>query len=83
MLSAKTCTAVYVFVSFRLFVLTNALKEVVVPNKVGKEMTRNFVTLAVSAVLLFMAGSLVIRVSGFKDWSPALDIASTEPHFDP
>ena len=75
--------AVYVFVSFRLFVLTNTLKEVVVPNKVGKEMTRNFITLAVSAFVLFFAGSLIIYVSGLKDLSSSMIVASNQSHFDP
>lgn len=75
--------AVYVYVSYRLFVLTNTLKEVVIPNKTGKEMTRNFVTVAVSAILLLVAGAVVIRTSGLQDLASPTTPVLAQPHFDP
>ena len=59
--------AVYVFVSYRLFILTNALKDVVVPSKAGREMARNFVTGGVSCLALYILGGMVTRFSGVND----------------
>ncbi len=75
--------AVYIFVSYRLFILTGTLKEVVVPNKTGKEMARNYVMLAATALALFMAGQVLVSLTGLKDLtSPSLPVM-TQPHFDP
>ena len=73
----------YVFVSYRLFILTGTLKEVVVPNKTGKEMLRNYVTLAVSAALLFLAGYVLVGMTGLRDLSSPTVAVMTRPHFDP
>ena len=75
--------AVYVFVSYRLFILTGTLKEVVVPNKTGKEMVRNYITLAVSALLLFLAGYVLVGMAGLRDFSSPTVAVSAQPHFDP
>ena len=51
----------YVFVSFRLFCLTNDLKNVAIP---GKDMTllwRNGAIMAVAAVTLYASGALTLR----------------------
>lgn len=79
----RALAAVYVFISYRLFILTNTLKDVVVPNKVGREMTRNFVTLAVTTAVLFVAGAIVIRASGLHDITSSYALAANHQHFDP
>ena len=79
---ASEC-AVYVFVSYRLFILTGTLKEVVVPNKTGREMARNYVMLAATALALWMAGQVLVSLTGLKDFaSPSIAVV-TQPHFDP
>jgi hypothetical protein len=45
------CTAVYVFVSYRLFFLTNALKNVAIPGKEMGLLWRNGAIMAVSAAV--------------------------------
>ena len=45
------CTAVYVFVSYRLFFLTNALKNVAIPGKEMGLLWRNGAIMAVAAVV--------------------------------
>lgn len=75
--------AVYIFVSYRLFILTGTLKEVVVPNKTGREMARNYIMLAATALALFMAGQVLVSVTGLKNFaSPSIAVV-TQPHFDP
>ena len=70
------------FVSYRLFILTGTLKDVVVPNKTGKEMVRNFVTLATFVAVLFLAGRLVIAITGLTDL-PKSYVGAVTQHFDP
>jgi len=74
--------AVYVFVSYRLFILTGTLKDVVVPNKTGKEMARNFVTMAAFVAALFLAGKVIIAITGLTDL-PNSNVAAVTQHFDP
>ena len=58
----------YVFVSHRLFLLTNDLKSVVIPSaKVSKLLWRNFGMLAVSAALLYTASLVLMRVLGISN----------------
>ena len=58
----------YVFVSHRLFLLTNDLKSVVIPSaKVSKLLWRNFGMLAVSAGLLYTASLVLMRVLGMSN----------------
>lgn len=45
------CTAVYVFVSYRLFFLTNALKNVAIPGKEMGLLWRNGAIMAVAAAV--------------------------------
>lgn len=73
------------FVSYRLFLLTNTLKDVVVPNKAGKEMARNFITMGVCVIILYFSGSLIIRASGLRDLpSPQYQgVGKTAGQFDP
>lgn len=55
----------YVFVSHRLFILTNDLKSVVIPSaKVSKLLWRNFGMMAVATALLYAAAFLVLRILG-------------------
>lgn len=73
----------YVFVSYRLFILTGILKEVVVPNKTGREMLRNYLTLAVATLVLFLCGFLVVGMTGLKDFSSPTVAVAAKQHFDP
>ena len=58
----------YVFVSHRLFLLTNDLKSVVIPSaKVSKLLWRNFGMLAVSAALLYTASLVLMRILGMSN----------------
>ena len=75
--------AVYVFVSYRLFILTGTLKEVVVPNQTGREMARNYVMLAATALALLMAGQVLVSVTGLKEFDSHRIAVVTQPHFDP
>ena len=57
------CGAVYVFVSHRLFILTNDLKSIVIPSaKVSKLLWRNFGMLAVATFLLYAAAFVILKV---------------------
>jgi hypothetical protein len=76
------CAAVYVFVSYRLFILTGTLKDVVVPNKTGKEMVRNFVTMATFVATLFIVGRVLIAITGLTNL-PNSNVAAVTQHFDP
>ena len=61
------CCAVYVFVSHRLFIVTNDLKSVVIPSaKVSKLLWRNFGMMAVAVVVLYVAAYLILRVLGIN-----------------
>ena len=55
------------------------------PNKAGKEMARNFITMGVCVIILYLSGSLIIRVSGLKDLpSPQYQgVGKTAGQFDP
>jgi len=58
---------VYVFVSHRLFLLTNDLKSVVIPSaKVSKLLWQNFAMLAVCSVGLYAAAFVMLRVLGLN-----------------
>lgn len=61
------CCAVYVFVSHRLFIVTNDLKSVVIPSaKVSRLLWRNFGMMAVAVVVLYVAAYLILRVLGIN-----------------
>ena len=58
--------AVYVFLSYRLFLLTDSLRKVVIPDKIsGRVLVRNLLTAAAAAGALYIAGAALLR------WSPA------------
>ena len=62
-----SCAAVYVFVSHRLFILTNDLKSVVIPSaKVSKMLWRNFGMLAFASILLYAAAYVILRLLKFN-----------------
>lgn len=75
--------AVYIFVSYRLFLLTGILKGAVVPNKTGKEMLRNYITFAVAAAAFLLAGKVLIGITGWKNLTLSSTSVTTQPHFDP
>ena len=54
-------TAVYVFVSFRLFELTNAFKTVALPSKDHTLLYRNFIIMGGAALLLYAAGAALLQ----------------------
>ncbi len=57
----------YVFVSHRLFIVTNDLKSVVIPSaKVSKLLWRNFGMMAFAVVVLYVAAYLILRVLGIN-----------------
>lgn len=61
------CCAVYVFVSHRLFIVTNDLKSVVIPSaKVSKLLWRNFGMMAVAVAVLYVAAYLILRILGIN-----------------
>lgn len=67
-LTCLGCCAVYVFVSHRLFILTNDLKSVVIPSaKVSKLLWRNFGMLAVATTMLYAASFLIMRILGINE----------------
>ena len=57
------CTALYVFISHRLFVLTNDLKNVAIPGKDAKLLWRNSGIMAAGAVSLWVTGFVLLRCS--------------------
>ena len=73
----------YVLVSYRLFILTGTLKDVVVPDKTGKEMVRNYVVFTVSVCALLSAGWFVVKAGGLHGTSFLADFAAHRDHFDP
>ena len=67
LLTVLYASAVYVFVSHRLFLLTNDLKSVVIPSaKVSKLLWRNFAMLGFCSVVLYAAGFVVLRLLGLN-----------------
>lgn len=68
LLNFAASTAVYVFVSHRLFIVTNDLKSVVIPSaKVSKLLWRNFGMMAVAVIFLYVAAYLILRVLGINN----------------
>lgn len=63
--------------------LTGTLKDVVVPDKTGKEMVRNYVVFAVSAIALLSAGWVIVSAGGLHSPSFLSDFAAHREHFDP
>ncbi|KAK9809132.1 hypothetical protein WJX72_009885 [[Myrmecia] bisecta] len=59
-------TAVYVFVSYRLFILTNTLKSVVVPSKTGPLMWRNFCLVVGGCGILYCSAWLILSGTGLR-----------------
>jgi hypothetical protein len=53
---------VYVYVSYRLFQLTNTLRIAVIPAKAGAELLRNVVVMAACTGALVAAGALLLRI---------------------
>jgi len=53
---------VYVYVSYRLFLLTNVLRQAVIPAKAGAELVRNVVVMAACTGALVSAGALLLRL---------------------
>ncbi|BDA44067.1 probable O-acetyltransferase CAS1 [Coccomyxa sp. Obi] len=66
LLNFALATAVYVYVSHRLFHLTATLKTAVVPNKAGRELMRNVVLILVSGAVLWVCALLVIGITGLS-----------------
>ena len=60
------CCAVYVFVSYRLFMLTGTLKTAVVPNKAGRELLRNVILITITGAFLWLVSALLIRLGGWQ-----------------
>ena len=54
--------AVYVYVSYRLFQLTNVLRIAVIPAKAGAELLRNAIIIAACTGALVAAGALLLRL---------------------
>lgn len=66
--------AVYVFVSYRLFMLTGTLKNAVVPAKAGRELARNSALIAVSGGVLWLAAMFIIHAGGLpRAGTPFMD----------
>ena len=61
-LTAAVRRAVYVYVSYRLFQLTNVLRIAVIPAKAGAELLRNAIIIAGCTGALVAAGALLLRL---------------------
>jgi hypothetical protein len=61
LLNFAVVTAIYIFVSFRLFVLTNDLKIVAIPSTDHTLLWRNFIIMALGGMALYVAGGAVLR----------------------
>mmetsp|Transcript_345 Transcript_345/g.993 ORF Transcript_345/g.993 Transcript_345/m.993 type:complete len:555 (+) Transcript_345:262-1926(+) len=59
------CSALYVFLSFRLFNLTNDLKNVAIPGKDINLLMRNSVIMLLAALVLCVAGFVLLELSSF------------------
>jgi len=66
------CRAVYVYVSYRLFVLTGTLKTAVVPNKAGRELLRNVTLITITGAFLWLVSVLLIRMGGWQNVTEAV-----------
>ncbi len=62
MLNFAICTAVYVFLSFRLFNLTNDLKNVAIPGKDPALLVRNGGIMLLGGCVLYAAGWLLMNM---------------------
>ena len=56
------CTAVYVFVSFRLFMLTGDLKNVAIPGKDPALLVRNGGIMLLGGLVLYAAGWILMSM---------------------
>ena len=70
------CHAVYVYVSYRLFVLTGTLKTAVVPNKAGRELLRNLTLITITGAFLWLVSVLLIRMRGWQNVTEAVIMAT-------
>lgn len=57
------CTALYVLLSHRLFMLTNDLKNVAIPGKDANLLWRNAGIMLVTGAGLYAAGAVLLRLS--------------------
>lgn len=57
--------AVYVYVSYRLFLLTNTLKSAVIPAKVGPLLWRNFAIFGLASAFLYITALLMVHIVPF------------------
>jgi hypothetical protein len=64
LLNFAVVSAIYVFVSFRLFILTNSLKEVAIPGTDTTLLWRNFIIMIVGGTIAYTAGAAFIWASG-------------------
>ena len=65
-LNALCWCAVYVYVSYRLFLLTNTLKSAVIPAKVGPLLWRNFAIFGLASAFLYIAAVVMIHIIPFS-----------------
>lgn len=63
LMNFAVCTALYVFLSYRLFVLTNELKNVAIPGKEIALLVRNCVVMAGAGCCLYSIGFLLLKLS--------------------
>ncbi|KAK9800212.1 hypothetical protein WJX73_010053 [Symbiochloris irregularis] len=67
LLNFAATSAVYVFISYRLFHLTDSFRQVLIPDKAsGRVLVRNAVSAASAAAVLCAVGALIVY------WSPAV-----------
>ena len=79
------CRAVYIFLSYRLFLLTDALRHVVIPDKAsGPTLIRNALTAAAVGGLLYISGAAILRWTplAHHSWPEGL-ARDTGTHFHP
>ncbi|KAI4372043.1 hypothetical protein MLD38_010328 [Melastoma candidum] len=62
MLNFMLTTAIYVFISFRLFELTNMLKNVFIPTKDDRKLLSNCIAGAVIALCLYSIAFIVLQI---------------------
>ncbi|KAK4748313.1 hypothetical protein SAY87_014899 [Trapa incisa] len=62
MLNFMLTTAIYIFVSCRLFELTNSLKTVFIPTKDNKKLFYNFIAGAIISLCLYSVSFIIIQI---------------------
>ncbi|KAK4770014.1 hypothetical protein SAY87_030546 [Trapa incisa] len=63
LLNFMLTTAIYIFVSLRLFELTNILKGVFIPTKDNKKLLCNFIASAIISLCLYSISFIVIQIT--------------------